>query len=179
MLMTVCSAFRRERSSESSMGANGENIEIPGAVKTVFAKLEEEFGERLLDSSLFRGELTFVIAPGDYLDILTFCKESEDLQFDRLDCLMGNHFPEREDKPFQVLVHLVSQPNNTRLRLKVLLAEGEKLPTLSSLSKKHFQAKPGVVGLRNQMNKYLERLVLSLREVIAHQAVEPVELQVF
>jgi len=115
------------------MGANGENIEIPGAVKTVFAKLEEEFGERLLDSSLFRGELTFVIAPGDYLDILTFCKESEDLQFDRLDCLMGNHFPEREDKPFQVLVHLVSQPNNTRLRLKVLLAEGEKLPTLSGL----------------------------------------------
>lgn len=115
------------------MGASEDRAEIPDALEAVFGKLEEEFGERLLDSSFFRGDLTFTVDPEDYLDVLTFCRDSEDLQFDRLDSLTGNHFPERPDKPFEVVAHLVSQPRNTRLRLKVRLGEGEGLPTATGL----------------------------------------------
>jgi len=115
------------------MEAIQENVEIPEALKVVFAKLEEEFGDKFLGSSFFRGELTFTVSVDDYVAVATFCKESPDLAFERLDCLLGNHYPKRADAPFEVVLHLTSVSRNARLRLKVPLAEGQKIPTISGV----------------------------------------------
>ncbi|HZJ02675.1 MAG TPA: NADH-quinone oxidoreductase subunit C [Thermoleophilia bacterium] len=113
------------------MDSTGE--QISDALKSVFDKIEEKFGARLLGSSVFRGELTFLVAPEDLVEVATYCKAPEGLGFDRLEFLTGNHYPERLEQPFEVAVQLTSMATNDRLRLKVPLKEGQKMPTLTSL----------------------------------------------
>jgi NADH-quinone oxidoreductase subunit C len=104
-------------------------VEIPDALKAVFDALEERFGGRLLGNAFFRGELTFTVAPEDFIEVATFCRDEPSLAFERLDSLVGNHFPGRRTAPFEVTAHLTSVSHTTRLRLKVTLAEGQKMPT--------------------------------------------------
>ncbi|MBN1320780.1 MAG: NADH-quinone oxidoreductase subunit C [Thermoleophilia bacterium] len=102
-------------------------------VVTAAAKLRRRFGARLLEENESHGELTFVISPGDWMRVLAFCKSAPDLAFDQLDCLMGDHLPERADAPFAVLAHLTSHTHGHRLRVKTFLAEGDSLPTVTGL----------------------------------------------
>jgi NADH-quinone oxidoreductase subunit C len=100
---------------------------------TVARRLEDRFGSRLLETTSFRDDLTYVVAPRDWLEILTFCKEDPNLAFDQLDCLLGDHLPERLEAPLQVVAHLVSHTHGHRLRVRTALPEGEKLPTVTGL----------------------------------------------
>lgn len=96
-------------------------------------ELEKRFGARLLESVEFRGELTYMVAPSDWVEVLRFCKEAPELAFDQLDCLLGDHLPERTAAPFEVVTHLVSHTHGHRLRVKTSLAEGQSLPTVTGL----------------------------------------------
>lgn len=107
--------------------------ELSAAHKKVASHLQGKFGKKLVEMSNFRGDLTFVVAPADWVEILQYCRAAEELQFDRLDSLCGNHFPEKTELPFEVVAHLVSIPNTTRLRIKTRLAEGQSLPTVTHL----------------------------------------------
>ena len=100
---------------------------------TAAAKLRRRFGARLLEESGFRGELTYSIAPGDWIRVLAFCKSAPDLAFDQLDCLMGDHLPERAEAPFAVVAHLTSHAHGHRLRVKTVLGEGQSLATVTGL----------------------------------------------
>jgi NADH-quinone oxidoreductase subunit C len=100
---------------------------------SVSSRLEDKFGARLLERADFRDELTYSVAPADWVDVLTFCRDDSELAFDRLDCLLGDHLPQRLQAPLQVVVHLVSHTYGHRLRVKTALAEGEALPTVTSL----------------------------------------------
>ncbi len=91
------------------------------------------FGERILERVPALDELTYVVAPADWVEILRFCKEAPQTAFDQLDCLLGDHLPERTARPFAVVVHLVSHTHGHRLRIKTALAEGEGLPTVTGL----------------------------------------------
>ena len=107
--------------------------EVSPALKTVFMKIEEHFGVKLLESTVFRGELTFTVGLVDWIDILTFCRDTPDLAFDRLDCLVGNHFPARTDAPFELVAHLTNVATATRLRVKTRVAEGQPAPTATGV----------------------------------------------
>jgi len=96
-------------------------------------QLEERFGARLLESVEFRSELTYVVASSDWVEVLRFCKEAPGLAFDQLDCLLGDHLPERTAAPFEVVAHLVSHVYGHRLRVKTSLTEGQSLPTVTGL----------------------------------------------
>lgn len=97
------------------------------------AALEARFGDRLLDRVEFRGELTYRVAPGDWVEVLRFCRDEPELAFDQLDCLLGDHLPERAEAPLEVVAHLLSHTHAHRLRFKTALAEGESLPTITGL----------------------------------------------
>jgi len=96
-------------------------------------ELEERFGTRLLGSAEFRGELTYTVAPEDWVEVLRFCKETPALAFDQLDCLLGDHLPERAAAPLQVVAHLLSHTRGHRLRIKTPLVEGRGLSTVTGL----------------------------------------------
>jgi NADH-quinone oxidoreductase subunit C len=104
-----------------------------GTLAVARAELEERFGERLLESNEFRGELTYAVAPEDWLEVLRFCKEAPAFDFDQLDSLSGDHLPERAAAPLQVVAHLLSHAHGHRLRVKTALTEGQGLPTATGL----------------------------------------------
>jgi NADH-quinone oxidoreductase subunit C len=99
----------------------------------VAAVLECRFLARLFEKNDFRGELTYRVAPADWVEVLTFCRDSSGLGFDRLDCLIGDHLPERTEAPFEVIAHLTSLKEGRRLRVKTSLVEGQALATLTGL----------------------------------------------
>ncbi len=75
------------------MESTTETVEIPGASKVIFDALEKRFGDRLLGNDFFRGELTFIVAPEDFVEVAAFCRDEPSLAFERLDCLTGQPFP--------------------------------------------------------------------------------------
>lgn len=99
----------------------------------VATELERRFGPRLLERAEFRGELTYTVGPSDWVDMLRFCKDASELAFDQLECLFGDHLPERTAAPLEVVAHLVSHTHGHRLRVKTSLAEGQALPTVTFL----------------------------------------------
>jgi NADH-quinone oxidoreductase subunit C len=115
------------------MEANAQALEVSEALQGAFAAILGEFEERLVDVVAFRGELTLTVGPEDYIPLLTYCRDDPALAFERLDCLLGNHYPGRIDHPFEVVVHLTSLAHNTRLRIKVRLAEDQALPSATGV----------------------------------------------
>ncbi len=106
---------------------------LPPSLLVVDRIVLDRFGGRILERIEAFGELTYCVAPEDWLEVLSFLKETPEAAFDQLDCLLGDHLPEREEKPLAVVVHLVSHTHGHRLRVKTALAEGEGLPTLTGL----------------------------------------------
>jgi len=95
--------------------------------------LEDRFGERLLERATFRGELTYRVAPVDWFEVLAFCRDDSRLAFDQLDCLLGDHLPERPEAPLQAVAHLTSHVTGLRLRVKTALTEGQALGSVTAL----------------------------------------------
>jgi NADH-quinone oxidoreductase subunit C len=106
---------------------------LPESLIAAAEKLERRFAERLLERTVFRGELTYTVAPDDWFRVLSFCRSARELAFDQLDSLVGDHLPERAAAPFAVVAHLVSHTHGHRLRIKTALAEGQGLHTVTGL----------------------------------------------
>lgn len=103
------------------------------SLEKALARLNKRFGARLLEQKVLYGDVTCVVAPEDWMRVLSFCKSAPQLAFDQLDSLFGDHLPERPEAPFEVVTHLVSHKHGHRLRVKTSLAEGGSLPTLTGL----------------------------------------------
>jgi len=113
--------------------AAGRGDALPESLVVAASKLEKRFGRRLLERVEFRGELTYVVAPDDWLRVLSFCRSAPPLAFDQLDCLFGDHLPERATAPFAVVVHLLSHTHGHRLRVKTALVDGQPVHTVTGL----------------------------------------------
>ena len=114
-------------------GAHQTDTSLSGTLAGAAARLQKRFGARLLERTGSADEVTYVVAPEDWMRVLSFCKSAPQLAFDQLDCLVGDHLPERVAAPFQVVVHLLSHTHGHRLRVKTPLAEGQPLPTVTGL----------------------------------------------
>ncbi len=79
------------------------------------------------------GLLTFETSRESIIDLLTFLKNDENLQFIYLTDITAIHYPESE-KQIGVIYHVHSLVNNVRVRIKVFLADGDvHLPTATVL----------------------------------------------
>jgi NADH-quinone oxidoreductase subunit C len=111
----------------------GADKALPASLLAAADTIAAAFGGKVLERSEFRDELTLSVAPEAWLDVLTFCRDNEATAFDQLDCLLGDHLPERAEAPFAVVAHLVSHMHGHRLRVKTALKEGQELPTVTGL----------------------------------------------
>jgi len=128
------SSFRSPLPSpEASNVAGPAGRPLVGTLALGAAELERLFGGRLLERVEWRDELTFVVDPADWVEILRACKENPVLACDQLDCLLGDHLPERSDAPFAVVAHLTSHAHGHRLRVRTSLREGQTLPSATGL----------------------------------------------
>lgn len=98
------------------------------------ARLKGEFGGEILATHLFRGEETLTIKAEALEAICRFLKRDPDLAFDYLTDISGVDYPDR-DRRFELVYHLCSTQHKRRVRLKVVVREGETVSSVEPIWK--------------------------------------------
>ncbi|RCH54590.1 NADH-quinone oxidoreductase subunit C [Mucilaginibacter hurinus] len=99
----------------------------------LLSKIHSKFGEQVFLTGEPFGLLTLETGREQIIDLLTFLKTDAALQFIFLTDITGIHYPGQE-KPVGVIYHVHSLVNNTRIRVKVFMHEGDiNIPTATVL----------------------------------------------
>jgi NADH-quinone oxidoreductase subunit C len=102
-------------------------------IKRTIKKLKEKFTESIIDVSEFRGETTVKVKKSDIVKISRFLHDEPELSYDYLSDVVGVDYFEKKPR-FEVVYHLYSIKNNTRLRVKVGVDENDlKLDTVTTI----------------------------------------------
>ncbi len=96
--------------------------------------LKGRFPEAVLNIEEFRGETSLTVAKEGLRELMAFLKNSEHLSYDLLIDLAGVDWESKTPR-FLVAYLLHSMKFNNRLRIKVAVAEGEALDTVSDIWK--------------------------------------------
>ncbi len=83
--------------------------------------VKKYFPEEIVNSGVFRNELTLLVKKESVVEVARFLKENKELDFDFLSDLCGVDRVEH-DGVFEVVYHLYSIHKNHRLRLKARLS---------------------------------------------------------
>src|SRR3954467_6735922 len=88
-------------------------------------RIGEKFDQQVTVVGEPYGLLTVETGREQIIDLLTFLKTDAALRFIFLTDITGIHYPEQAGKEIGVIYHLHSLTTNTRIRLKVFLADGD------------------------------------------------------
>lgn len=95
-------------------------------------KIRGRFGKSIVETTVFRGEITHVVEKDVLIDVCTFLKNEPGLQFNFLSDVLGV-----DCRPllscFEVVYHLYSIPYKRRLRVKVRVKENETVPSVTPI----------------------------------------------
>jgi NADH-quinone oxidoreductase subunit C len=95
------------------------------------ARLKERFGDQIREFSTYVGQNFLVCEPAAVIPILEHLKIEE--EFEYLVDITAVHYPKRE-KQFDVVYILYRfPPHNERIRVKTMIADGEKLATATTV----------------------------------------------
>jgi len=98
--------------------------------KELIQKITEKFPSHVVDSSMFRDQLTVIIRKDAALEIMRYLHG--DRGFDLLTDLCGvDHWPRHPR--FEVVYHLYSVRKNERIRVKSSLEEDETISSVESV----------------------------------------------
>ena len=96
-------------------------------------RIAEKFDQQVTLVGEPYGLLTVETGREQIIDLLTFLKTDDALQFIFLTDITAVHYPEQE-KQTGVIYHLHSLTTNTRIRIKVFLADGDvHIPTATTV----------------------------------------------
>lgn len=100
--------------------------------KRVLERLSAQFGERILETTDFRGDDSAIVAPEHWLEVATFLKTDRDCAMNQFTDLTVVDYPEREPEVprFDVILCVRSLTHTSRVRLKTRLEENHPLPSL-------------------------------------------------
>jgi NADH-quinone oxidoreductase subunit C len=99
----------------------------------VAERLNGRFTEAVLETSEAHGEVTLVVNREQIVDICQWLKHDPDCRYNLLMDMAGVDYLGREPR-FEVVYHLYSLHYNSRLRLKVRVAESDALvPSVTSV----------------------------------------------
>jgi NADH-quinone oxidoreductase subunit C len=100
--------------------------------KRVLERLRAQFGDRILETTDFRGDETAIIAPADWLEVARFLRTDGECACNHFTDITAVDYPEREpEQPrFDVVVLARSAQQRHRIRLKTRVADGESLASL-------------------------------------------------
>lgn len=88
------------------------------------------FRHQIIETNVFRGEVTHVVAPAVLPAVCTFLKTDPRLRMNYIVDVLGVDYKDREPR-FEVVYHLYSTSNKLRVRIKVRAAEGESVPSVA------------------------------------------------
>ncbi|MFQ5735595.1 MAG: NADH-quinone oxidoreductase subunit C [Thermodesulfobacteriota bacterium] len=94
--------------------------------------VKDNFRDAVLDTIVFRDEVTHIVERGSLTAICNFLKTEPLLRMNYMVDVVGvDYYP--ETPRFEVVYHLYSTTHRHRLRLKVKLPEGESVPSVTSV----------------------------------------------
>jgi NADH-quinone oxidoreductase subunit C len=95
--------------------------------------IRRSFPSAILEVDSSCDEVWIVISPIQLIEVLTFLRDEQAIQYDFLSDVTAIHWPHREGAEFEVVYQLYSIPNRMRFRVKVNLAEGEEIKSSCSV----------------------------------------------
>lgn len=99
----------------------------------VLERLQEQFGETILDHSEFRGDLSVRVKPEAIVEVARFLRDDPQLQYNFLENICGVDYLGRDPR-FEVVYHFISLHSYDRICVKVGLPEANpSVPTLTTL----------------------------------------------
>jgi len=127
----------------------------------LFASLGDLLGEKILEKTEFRGEMTLLIGASDLREVARFCRN--ELSFDYLlDISSVDNFG--EDPRFAIVYELYSLPLGVHLRLKVRISEDPgEVETVSDIwptADWHEREIYDMMGLRFKGHPDLRRILM-------------------
>ena len=96
--------------------------------------LAEKFSHAVSKIEDFRGEISVTVETGKLLEIMAFLKQNNDLAYDMLVDLTGVDFPDQIPR-FTISYLLNSTTFNNRLRIKIAVADGSPVDSVSDIWK--------------------------------------------
>ena len=106
-------------------------------IETLVRTLGTVLGARVASTTVARGEVTVVVAAGEYFEAARLLRDHAGLRFEQLIDLAGVDYSDyggasRPERRFAVVLHLLSVTHNWRLRLRVFCPDDE-LPMVASV----------------------------------------------
>ena len=110
---------------------NDYNYSSNSKLKKLTAIIKEKFGKREFSYNISNNQLCIKIKKDILIYVLNTLKEDKDLDFKQLIDICAVDYPNKEDR-FEIVYHLLSLGLNQRIRIKVLVKDGEILPSVVS-----------------------------------------------
>ena len=110
---------------------NDYNYSSNSKLKKLTAIIKEKFGNREYSYNISNNQLCIKIKKDILIYVLNTLKEDKDLDFKQLIDICAVDYPNKEDR-FEIVYHLLSLGLNQRIRIKVLVKDGEILPSVVS-----------------------------------------------
>ncbi len=102
------------------------------ALQELATYLAEKLGDRIDEAPIAYGELTLLVAAEDIVSVLQFLKTDPRCQFVSIIDVCGADYPSRR-KRFDVVYHLLSPKQNSRIRIKVQTDAETPVPSVTSV----------------------------------------------
>ena len=110
---------------------NDYNYSSNSKLKKLTAIIKEKFGKREYSYNISNNQLCIKIKKDILIYVLNTLKEDKDLDFKQLIDICAVDYPNKEDR-FEIVYHLLSLGLNQRIRIKVLVKDGEIIPSVVS-----------------------------------------------
>ena len=96
-------------------------------------KLKARFDEAVFDAVEFIGQVSVRIQPSRIVEVCQFLRDDPDTKFNYLSDLTCVHYPLGTEGPLEIVYNLYSISRNERVRLKVTLAEGASVDSVTEV----------------------------------------------
>lgn len=106
---------------------------VDASTSELAKKLKGQFNGAVLAASEFLDQLSVHIAADKIAAVCGFLRDDQDAHFDYLSDLTCVHYPLETEQPFEIVYNLYSIPRNERVRLKVRLADGASVDSVTAV----------------------------------------------
>jgi NADH-quinone oxidoreductase subunit C len=96
-------------------------------------KLKARFDGAVIEAVEFIGQVSIRIEPDRIVAVCTFLRDDGDTKFNYLSDLTCVHYPLGPERPLEIVYNLYSISRNERVRLKVAIAEGASVDSVTDV----------------------------------------------
>lgn len=106
---------------------------VDASADELVKKLKAKFAGAVLEAVEFIGQISIRIEPGRIVEVCNFLRDDAGTKFNYLSDLTCVHYPMGPERPLEVVYNLYSIFRNERVRLKVAIAEGASVDSVSEI----------------------------------------------